>query len=117
MSIDVRERPVGTAEHGGEPHYVYPGTQVNLTLIRLATSGPWNEDRHWALFFLPMALIDVPLSLVLDTLLLPYDSFMVTFGGRTRYGQVQSEMDNQRADGEATRAATPCAPAPGPSSP
>ena len=90
---------------------------MNLTLIWLATHGPWNEGRHWALFFLPFVLIDVPFSLVLDTLLLPYDSFMVTFGGRTRYGQVQSEMDNQQAHGEAIRAANPCAPAPGLSSP
>jgi hypothetical protein len=37
------------------------------------------------MMFYPIPLIDLPLSLVADTVFLPYDLCMVTLGGKTRY--------------------------------
>jgi len=69
-----------------EPHYVYPGTQVDLRCLAIPfwTSGDALYDGMTMMFY-PVPLIDLPLSFVADTVFLPYDIYMVTIGGKTRY--------------------------------
>ncbi|WP_413727485.1 YceK/YidQ family lipoprotein [Sodalis sp. RH19] len=50
--------------HTGPDQGYYPGTRASVNVIR-------DEDTSWAM--VPLALIDLPFSAVLDTLLLPYD--------------------------------------------
>jgi hypothetical protein len=69
-----------------EPHYVYPGTQCDLRGLAIPcwTSGDPLYDAATIMGY-PLLLLDLPLSLVADTVFLPYDIFMVTAGGKTRY--------------------------------
>ncbi len=53
---------------------VYCGTRVDAMVIAAAT----DESAGVIRAFWPIALVDLPLSLVADTLLLPYTTFMDT---------------------------------------
>ncbi len=68
------------------PHYVYPGTESDLRslAIPLAPTGNALYDSMSCMFY-PIPLIDLPLSILADTLFLPYDVYMITFGGKNRY--------------------------------
>ncbi len=73
-------------DHGESmPRYVYPGTQVDLALLAHPLDNyPRPGAEIFSLVFFGLALVDFPFSLVADTLLLPYDLWMVTLGGRGR---------------------------------
>lgn len=67
-----------TAERGNEPTAYYPGVVTDCAGIGLALSAPFMapfyKDRHiYEIIVLPLALIDLPFSFVLDTLFLPSD--------------------------------------------
>lgn len=68
------------------PHYVYPGTQVDGRQLAIPfwSSGDALYDGMTCMFY-PVPLIDLPLSFAADTVFLPYDIYMVTIGGQTRY--------------------------------
>ena len=68
------------------PHYVYPGTQLDSRQLAIPfwSSGDALYDGMTCMFY-PVPLIDLPLSFVADTLFLPYDIYMVTIGGKSRY--------------------------------
>ena len=70
------------------PHYVYPGTQMDARALAIPfwSSGDALYDGMVCMFY-PAPLIDLPLSIVADTVFLPYDIFMVTIGGKTRYAK------------------------------
>lgn len=69
-----------------EPRYIYPGTQSDLRNLAIPfwSSGDALYDGMVCMFY-PVPLIDLPLSIVADTVFLPYDIYMVTIGGKTRY--------------------------------
>ena len=68
------------------PHYIYPGTQSDLRDLAtpFSTSGDALYDGMTCMFY-PFFLIDLPFSFIADTVFLPYDTYMVTVGGKTRY--------------------------------
>lgn len=68
------------------PHYVYPGTQSEMRNLAIPfwSSGDALYDGITCMFY-PVFLVDLPLSFVADTLFLPYDIYMITAGGKTRY--------------------------------
>jgi uncharacterized protein YceK len=74
------------------PRYVYPGVQGDVEALYF----PWDKDQPWCMGGLevllwvdlvPLFLMDLPCSFVVDTLCLPYDIYMVTVGGKTRTGE------------------------------
>jgi uncharacterized protein YceK len=88
MARRAHREPLGGA-YGSfvwKNEYVYAGVEADLRMI----VAPWQPDIQGhstsGLSFIgvPMGLIDAPLSLAVDTVLLPYDVWMVTAGGRTR---------------------------------
>ena len=68
------------------PHYVYPGTQTDLRCLAIPvwTSGDALYEGMTCMFY-PVPLVDLPLSFVMDTIFLPFDIYMITAGGKTRY--------------------------------
>ena len=90
-----------TSKMGDAPRYVYAGTQANAQDLSILIPGNTSGDALYdgltcLLFFVP--LIDLPLCMVADTLFLPYDVYMVTAGGQTRYdnedGPANKEHDH-----------------------
>jgi uncharacterized protein YceK len=78
-----------TDPHRPHPKFVYGGTQIDVQWV----AAPFNEKAEtsgiYAGFAWPLSvagIVDFPLSLVFDTLCLPYDLWAVTAGGRTRIG-------------------------------
>jgi uncharacterized protein YceK len=67
-------------------HYIYPGTQSDLRSLAIPvwSSGDACYDGVTRTYY-PLVLIDLPFSLVADTVFFPYDAYMVTLGGKTRY--------------------------------
>mgnify|MGYP003598034347 CR=1 FL=1 len=82
------------------PHYVYPGTQLDSRQLAIPfwSSGDALYDGMTCMFY-PVPLIDLPLSFVADTLFLPYDIYMVTIGGKTRYRKDINTSDQQSVAG------------------
>jgi uncharacterized protein YceK len=80
-------------------HYVYPGTQSDLRDLAIPfwSSGDALYDGMTCMFY-PVPLIDLPLSFVADTIFLPYDIYMITAGGRTRYRKDIRKTDHPEAD-------------------
>ena len=79
------------------PKYVYSGTQVSAEEIR-RTTDYMNSPRYGYDAFDPLwpfawflLVVDFPLTLAADTLFLPYDAYMVTIGGRDRYGVIEDK--------------------------
>jgi uncharacterized protein YceK len=64
---------------------VYPATAVNLAVIAFVATEPfgsWNDsffppDAQQGLvyLFLPVSIVDLPIAVALDTLLLPFDLY------------------------------------------
>lgn len=62
---------------------IYPATAVDLTVIAFAVTEPfgsWNDsyfppDAQDGLvyLFLPVSIVDLPIAMAVDTVLLPYD--------------------------------------------
>ncbi len=69
------------------PRYLYSGTQADVHEVLPHTHDP-NRFLGSSLdtFGKVASFFDLPLSLSVDTLLLPYDVTMVTVGGRSRDG-------------------------------
>lgn len=91
LSVHCSEPPAGERCER-YPRYVYSGTQVSADEIARTTEY-MRSPRYGADMFDPLSplglcilLVDYPLTLAADTLFLPYDAYMVTFGGKTRYG-------------------------------
>jgi len=78
-----------------EPHYIYPGTQTDLRCLAIPiwTSGDALYD-GFSMILYPLFLVDLPLSIVTDTLFFPYDVYEVTWGGKTRYRKDIRENGN-----------------------
>lgn len=79
-----------TWKMGDAPRYVYAGMQSDFEDVLVALPGMTSGNALYdgfnkVFFFVP--LLDLPLSVVADTLFLPYDVYKVTIGGQTRYGQ------------------------------
>src|SRR5262245_48336604 len=80
------------AQHGGNlwtaqssARYVYSGTQADIQAIR----GPKEPDLSPVFLGRTMVFVsifDFPLSLAVDTLLLPVDACIMTIGDKTREG-------------------------------
>ena len=81
------------------PQYVYSGTQSDLRSVAIPfwTSGDAQYD-GMTLMFYPIPLIDLPFSFIADTLFVPYDLYMVTLGGKTRY-RTTRQMANKALHG------------------
>ena len=68
--------------------YVYPGVQADVASIAVLFDRQYMSHSTSSLMIInaPFFILDTPLSLGMDTLLLPYDLYMVTIGGKTRAG-------------------------------
>lgn len=67
---------------------VYCGTRVDALMISMAT----DESAGVLRAFWPLAIMDLPLSLVADTLLLPYTAYLDSNAGESRpVGQRHAE--------------------------
>jgi uncharacterized protein YceK len=67
--------------------YVYSGAELDIKQMSGQTLP--HEDITAAMFgWMPIVFgfFDLPLSLTVDTMLLPYDACMVTIGGKQRNG-------------------------------
>ena len=75
-----------------DPRYVYAGVQGDLTCMGYGAAtlilgeGMTTGPRPWGFLFITLGLIDMPLSFALDTLMLPYDAYITTIGGKDRRG-------------------------------
>ena len=78
------------------PRYFYPGVGADSAFIADAFVAE-DEEKAWARLYLPFTLIDFPFSLVFDTVLLPYDLYQLTVGGRDRCGIDRSTMNRQQS--------------------
>ena len=58
---------------------VYPATQFDAGLLAADTSGMFGE---LALILKPVAVLDLPISFAVDTIILPYDIGMYTYNSR-----------------------------------
>lgn len=79
------------------PRYIYPGVQEDIKIARAPFRGYASkpgETFSMPLFVLPLAIVDVPLSLAVDTLCLPYDLWMVGVMGR---GRAEQEWDTEQS--------------------
>lgn len=79
------------------PKYIYSGTLVSAdeidrawTYMRSPGYGCDAFDPLWP-YVWGFMVLDFPLTMVADTLFLPYDAFMVTLGGRDRYVFIEKE--------------------------
>ena len=108
-----------------DPRYIYAGVQVDLTCMAYGAGtlilgkGMTTGPRPFGLLFISLGLIDMPFSFAADTLLLPYDVYITTLGGKTRRG-LEDSMARQ-ANTERTIPAEmrehPAATEPAPTSP
>jgi len=75
--------------------YVYPGVEGDFQGIAAPWVEPTKSDpqRGAAVLGVFYCLFDLPFSLVVDTVCLPYDLYRVTCGGKTRSG------DDRKPDG------------------
>jgi len=87
--------------HSGGSQGYYPGTRASAKMLT-------DDDTGWVLK--PLALIDLPFSAVLDTLLLPWDYFHAgedKRGTSPRERVLQSEKEANTQASLATAAAMP----------
>jgi len=87
--------------HSGGSQGYYPGTRASAKMLT-------DDDTGWVLK--PLALIDLPFSAVLDTLLLPWDYFHAGEDKRNsspRERVLQSEREANTQASLATAAAMP----------
>ena len=92
-----------TARETDQPRYVYPGAQLDLggmvfgAAILFGPSDPFGfMPRSGGAAVFALTLVDLPLSLAVDTVCLPYDLWMMTGGGRTRKGLPRPELATVR---------------------
>ena len=84
-----------TDSHKPHPKFVYGGTQIDVQWMAAPFDERTQTSGIYAGFAWPLSvagIVDFPLSLVLDTLCLPYDLWTVTAGGRKRTGE-RKEID------------------------
>ncbi len=83
-----------TDVHRPHPKFVYPGTQIDAQWVVSPFDEKGQTSGIYAGFAWPLAvagIVDFPFSLVLDTICLPYDVWVVTVGGRTRTGDREEQ--------------------------
>lgn len=85
---------------GTTPRYLYPGVECDINVI----TWPFVEQDHrcvMEILLWPMigslCLIDLPFSFVVDTVCLPYDAVMMTYGGRNRMGEKKDTVNEPDA--------------------
>jgi uncharacterized protein YceK len=92
--------------HTGGKEGTYPGTRASATMIG-------DDETNWGTKSL--AILDMPFTAVMDTLLLPWDVFR-------KDSSVRSRVEKSEANAQATNAVIPparmpasrCSPGPGP---
>jgi len=69
-SVGQHTRNIGSSKSN-----IYSGTKLDVTVIRTATGleRTGGEGQDWAKSLAPIAMLDLPFSLTMDTLLLPVD--------------------------------------------
>lgn len=94
----------------GNARYVYPAVEGDVSVLLYPW---WEKIEHQTLegvaiwpFVAPFMLVDLPISVATDTLLLPYDLYMVTVGGKARRKEARkppqpaTPPDHSQPDGE-----------------
>ena len=69
---------------------MYPGTEIDLRGLVAPLDAMAQKDALYSGFSImlwPYWLIDLPFSLAVDTICLPYDVYKVTIGGKDRSGR------------------------------
>ncbi|MBL6377971.1 YceK/YidQ family lipoprotein [Escherichia coli] len=77
--------------HTGEKEGTYPGTRASATMIG-------DDETNWGTKSL--AILDMPFTAVMDTLLLPWDVFR-------KDSSVRSRVEKSEANAQATNAVIP----------
>ncbi|HHJ3330166.1 TPA: YceK/YidQ family lipoprotein [Escherichia coli] len=77
--------------HTGGKEGTYPGTRASATMIG-------DDETNWGTKSL--AILDMPFTAVMDTLLLPWDVFR-------KYSSVRSRVEKSEANAQATNAVIP----------
>jgi uncharacterized protein YceK len=72
----------GDIEHGSGWGHPYSGTSCSIKFLNVALSPPYDSTTIW---MVPLALLNVPLSFVADTVLVPVDIFSMR-GASEGYG-------------------------------
>ena len=68
---------IGTVGTFNEPK-VYSATRMEINVIKTKVAREWGTDRHLnALMLGTVICIDLPFSLVFDTILLPYKTYLI----------------------------------------
>jgi len=85
-----------TKPDGITPRYLYPGVECDIDVI----TWPFVEQDHrcvTGILLWPiggsLCVIDLPFSFVVDTVCLPYDGVMMTYGGRNRMGEKKNTVN------------------------
>lgn len=91
---------ISDVEGGGEfkENRIYAGTRVDTKIILapFEGKGPGWDQSFWA--FYPFLLIDLPLSLIADTLLLPYTVPLYYYKNKQHSPSI--ECDSKTCSGE-----------------
>jgi len=58
-----------------EPDGVYPATKIDCLYITEEVPAEWSYDKRLVALDLPIIILDFPVSIVLDTVMFPYDLF------------------------------------------
>lgn len=93
---------------GSRKSNIYAATKLDYTVIRTATGmeRTGGEEQDWAKSLAPIAMLDLPFSLTMDTLLLPFD--LVRQGViSTRNTDDNKEFDEQGVPGCRRQSAFP----------
>lgn len=77
--------------HTGGKEGTYPGTRASATMIG-------DDETNWGTK--PLAILDMPFTAVLDTILLPWDVFR-------KDSSVRSRVEKSEANAQATNAVIP----------
>lgn len=83
--------PTGNVTHTGGKEGTYPGTRASATMIG-------DDETNWGTKSL--AILDMPFTAVMDTLLLPWDVFR-------KDSSVRSRVEKSEANAQATNAVIP----------
>ena len=85
-SIMARSKPANNTSRESLTHakYLYPGVEYDVKGIGAALSA--NHDCNNRELVAVFHIVNTPLSAIVDTVLLPYDAYMLTFGNQTRNG-------------------------------
>lgn len=88
---DITRRMLQRDVHTGGKEGTYPGTRASATMIG-------DDETNWGTKSL--AILDMPFTAVMDTLLLPWDVFR-------KDSSVRSRVEKSEANAQATNAVIP----------